>query len=88
MRRASHIAAVLAACVLVASLAVAARNPIGFKTIAALTEAPLPALESREAIDIASIVRAIPDRGPAGSARFARRTVCPPPSRKPSSGNR
>jgi hypothetical protein len=60
--------AVVAALVLAASFVLAARLPIAFKTITAFTDEPLPAFEARDPIDIASIVRAIPDRGVAGTA--------------------
>jgi len=66
--RATSIVAAVAALVLVVSLGLAGHSPIGFKTVAALTDEPLPAFAARDAIDIASIVRAIPDRGVAGTA--------------------
>ena len=66
--RALAAVAAVAAVVLVASLWVAARSQTAFKTIAALTDEPLPAFEARDAVDIASIVRAIPDRGVAGTS--------------------
>jgi hypothetical protein len=50
------------------ALAAAARSPVTFQKVTALTDAPLPPLEPRTAIDIAAIVRAIPDRGVEGSA--------------------
>ena len=68
MSRTSIRVATIAALVFVASIGIAARSPITFRTVAALTDAPLPAFGSGKAIDIASIVRAIPDRGPEGTA--------------------
>ena len=67
MIRTSSAVAATAALVLAASLGVAARAPIAFKMVASLTDEPLLAFETRDAIDIASIVRAIPDRGVAGT---------------------
>lgn len=61
-------AAALSALVLAASLGLAARAPVAFKMINVFSEAPLPAFEVRDSIDIAKIVRAIPDRGAAGTA--------------------
>jgi hypothetical protein len=66
--RGAHAIAALAVLALAASLTSAAQAPVAFKTVAALTEAPLPELDTREALDIASIVRAIPDRGTEGTA--------------------
>ena len=66
--RATSVVAAGAALVLLASFAVAAQAPVSFKTIAALTEDPLPTFESRRPVDIAQIVRAIPDRGVEGTA--------------------
>ena len=68
MRRATGIVAAIAALVLLASLGIAGHSQISFKTIAALTDEPLPAFESKDPVDITSIVRAIPDRGPEGTA--------------------
>ena len=59
--------AAAAVLVLAASLGAAARSQIAFKTITAFTDEPLPKFEARDAIDIASIVRAIPDRGVDGT---------------------
>jgi hypothetical protein len=59
--------AVAATAVLVTSLGLAARSQIAFKTITALTDEPLPAFAAGDAVDIASIVRAIPDRGVEGT---------------------
>src|SRR5262245_52405206 len=67
MNRTPIAIAATAALVLVASLGLAARSQIAFKTITALTDEPLPAFAARDAIDIASIVRAIPDRGVDGT---------------------
>jgi hypothetical protein len=67
MIRTSSAVAATAALVLAASFGVAAHSPIAFKMVASLTDEPLPAFEARDAIDIASIVRAIPDRGVAGT---------------------
>jgi hypothetical protein len=66
--RATSVVAAGAVIVLLASLGIAARAPVSFKTVAALTETPLPNLESRRPVDIARIVGAIPDRGPEGTA--------------------
>lgn len=68
MRRGAGIIAGIAALVLVASFGAAARQPLAFKLVAALTDEPLPAFAPGDRVDIAGIVRAIPDRGPAGTA--------------------
>ena len=67
MIRTANAVAATAAVVLAASLGLAARSPIAFKMIASLTDEALPAFEARGVIDIASIVRAIPDRGAEGT---------------------
>ena len=67
MTRTSAAIAATAVLVLTASLGLAARSQIAFKTITAFTDEPLPKFEARDAIDIASIVRAIPDRGVDGT---------------------
>jgi len=66
--RALSVVATGAVLVLLASLVIAAQAPVSFKTIAALTESPLPTFESRRPVDIAAIVGAIPDRGAEGTA--------------------
>jgi hypothetical protein len=68
MRRTSIVVAAIAGLVLLASLGIAARSQVSFKTIAALTDEPLPAFEPKDQVDITRIVSAIPDRGPEGTA--------------------
>jgi hypothetical protein len=68
VRRVTALVEVVAIVVLVTTLGIAARAPVAFKTIAALTDAPLPELVPQHPIDIARIVRAIPDRGPEGTS--------------------
>ena len=68
MKRMTGIVAGVAALVLLASLGIAAHSQIAFKTVTALTDEPLPAFDPHDHIDITGILRAIPDRGPEGTA--------------------
>lgn len=59
--------ATLSLLALAAALFLAGRDPIAFQKVTALTESDPPPFEPTAAIDIAAIVRAIPDRGAEGS---------------------
>src|SRR5262245_18811888 len=42
-------------------------EPVAFQKVVALTDDPLPPFDPARAVDVAPLVRAIPDRGPQGS---------------------
>jgi hypothetical protein len=57
-----------AALLTAAALGLAALDPVGFQKVAALTAAPARPFEPASEIDVAPLVRSIPDRGEAGAA--------------------
>jgi hypothetical protein len=69
--RIRRVCTLLSLLALALALASAARDPIAFQKVTTLTAAPAPAFEPRAAIDIATRIRAIPDRGREGSADWA-----------------
>jgi len=66
-RRAGRAGLWLSGALLAAALAVAASDPLGFQKVGALSAVPLGRFDPATVVDVAPLLRAMPDRGIAGS---------------------